>query len=109
MMASDAAGRALRELATSWLGWFDGDQDDEPPFFPERRSEIADHLRQVRAVLAEREQLVATVERQRADNRDLHRRLLPDAEPAYEYDPDTGECVGDCPVCDADDTTHQPG
>ena len=56
--AVEAAIRDLGELADEWLAWFDGDQDWDPPVsMPERRSEIADHLRQVRTVLAELKQL----------------------------------------------------
>lgn len=57
-VAVDAAARNLGELADTWLTWFDGDQDWDPPVsMPERRSEIADHLRQVHTVLAELKQL----------------------------------------------------
>ena len=56
--AVEAAARDLGELASAWLTWFDGDQDWDPPVsMPERRSEIADHLRQVSTVLAELERL----------------------------------------------------
>lgn len=71
---AQAAANDLAELAADWLVWFEGDQDCEPPFFPERRSEIADHLRQAQAVLALCVEL--------RDERDGHRQHQRDAEQA---------------------------
>lgn len=56
-----APEESLRELCAEWLGWFDGDRDDDPPWFPERRIEIADHLRDVRQLLAEHAAATARV------------------------------------------------